>query len=87
MCCGLCHKYYFQTTSVFTSDNREELVVFADGISLGAAALDESSPIIKLQAMNGKILNWFDINQLALNGKLSYLLVFFSYRRVLPHNY
>ena len=76
VCCGLCHKCYSQTMSASTSDSREELVAFADDTTLGAAAPDESSLILKLQAMTEKILNWFDINQLALNVKKSYLLIF-----------
>ena len=61
---------------VFTSDSREELIAFADDTTLGAAASDESSPILKLQAVTEKILFWFDPNQLALNVKQSYLLIF-----------
>ena len=74
--CGLCHKSYSQSTLVFTPDNREELIAFADDTTLGAAAPDKSSLILKLQAMTEKILFWFDINQLTLNLKKSYLLIF-----------
>ena len=63
---------------MFTPDSQEELIAFADDTTLGAAALDESSLILKLQAMTEKILFWFDINQLALNVKKPYLLIFFS---------
>ena len=56
VCCGLRHKPYSQSKLVFTPDSREELIAFADDITLGAAA--------KLQAMTEKILFWFDINQL-----------------------
>ena len=76
VCCGLCQKSYSQSTLMFTPDSREELIAFADDTTLGAAALDESSLILKLQAMTEKILFWFDINQLTLNVKKSYLLIF-----------
>jgi len=67
---------------VFTSDSREELIAFADDTTLGAAALDESSLILKLQAMLEKIFIWFNINKLALNVKKSYVLIFFSRKGV-----
>ena len=61
---------------MFTSDSREELIAFADDVTLGAAAPDESSLILQLHAMTEKILVWFAINQLTLNVKMSYLLIF-----------
>ena len=61
---------------MFTPDSQEELIAFADDTTFGAAAPDESSLILKLQAMTEKILFWFDINQLTLNVKKSYLLIF-----------
>ena len=61
---------------MFTPNSQKELIAFADDTTLGAAALDESSLILKLQAMTEKILFWFDINQLTLNVKKSYLLIF-----------
>ena len=59
-----------------TPDSQEELIAFADETTLGAEAPDESSLILKLQAITEKILFWFDINQLTLNVKKSYLLIF-----------
>ena len=67
---------------MFTSDSREELIAFADDITLGAAVPDESSLILKLQAMTEKILNCLDINQLALNVKKKSYLLIFSCKRV-----
>ena len=60
---------------VFTSDSWEEFIAFADDTTLGVSAPDESSLILKLQAMTEKILFWFDINQLTLIVKKSYLLI------------
>ena len=61
------------TTSAFTSDNREELVVFADNTTLGATAPEESSLILTLQATTEKIFNWFDVNQPALNSNCFFI--------------
>ena len=63
---------------VLTPDSREELIPFADDTALGAAAPDQSSLILKLQAMTEKILLSFDVNQLTLNVKKYYLYIFFS---------
>ncbi|XP_065559597.1 uncharacterized protein LOC136026822 [Artemia franciscana] len=48
----------------------------ADDSTLGVAAPDESSLILKLQLMTENIYHWFDVNLLALNVKKSSLLIF-----------
>ena len=46
-----------------------------------AAVLDESSLVLKFQAMNEKIMNWFVVNVLALSVK-NRTFLFFSRRDV-----
>ena len=75
-CCHLCQKGDAVVGALDTPGQHEELFAFADDTTLGAAAPDESSLILKLQLMAENIYHWFDAILLALNVKKSFLLIF-----------
>ena len=75
-CCHLCQKGDAVVEALDTPGQHEELFAFADDTTLGAAAPDESSLILKLQLMTENIYRWFDANLLALNVKKLFLLIF-----------
>ena len=54
----------------------EELFAFTVDSTLGTAAPDESSLILRLQLMTENIYHWFDANLLVLNVKTLFLLIF-----------
>ena len=85
-CCHLCQKGDAVVGALDTPGQHEELFAFADDTTLGAAAPDESSLILKLQLMTENIYRWFDANLLALIVKKIVSSYILPHRQKLPYS-
>ena len=83
ICCRLC-----QPASVTNCDRSsslpDALIAFADDSTLGTAGRTESDLRSKINALFERVIQWFDVNYLALNVGKSFFLIFSRVSKACP---